>query len=128
MTDAVADAIRPVASRPAPSVRVRGYWGNVWQRLRYDYVTLFCLTLIVVIVLLAVFAPLVAPMDPYKSSMAHRLRPIAEPGSPSRHRRTGPRHAEPHDLRRPGVADHGHTCRSCLRPSSADCSASSPAI
>jgi peptide/nickel transport system permease protein len=80
VTDAVADAIRRVASRPAPSVRVRGYWGNVWQRLRYDYVTLFCLTLIVVIVLLAVFAPLVAPMDPYKSSMAHRLRPILSPG------------------------------------------------
>ncbi len=80
MTDAVADALRPVASRPAPAIRVRGYWGNVWQRLRYDYVTLFCMAVIVIIVLLAVFAPLVAPMDPYKSSMAHRLRPILSAG------------------------------------------------
>lgn len=80
MTDAVADALRPMAARGASPVRVRGYWSNVWQRLRYDYVTLFCLALIVLIVLLAVFAPLVAPMDPYKSSMAHRLRPILSPG------------------------------------------------
>jgi peptide/nickel transport system permease protein len=80
VTDAVADALRPMAARGASPVRVRGYWSNVWQRLRYDYVTLFCLALIVLIVLLAVFAPLVAPMDPYKSSMAHRLRPILSPG------------------------------------------------
>jgi peptide/nickel transport system permease protein len=56
--------------------RARGYWGNVWQRLRYDYVTLFCLALIVSIVLSAVFAPWLAPMNPDKSSMAHRLKPI----------------------------------------------------
>jgi peptide/nickel transport system permease protein len=80
VTDAVAEAIRPIAARAAAPIRVRGYWGNVWQRLRYDYVTLFCLALIALIVLLAVFAPLVAPMDPYKSSMAHRLRPILSPG------------------------------------------------
>jgi peptide/nickel transport system permease protein len=55
---------------------VRGYWGNVWQRLRYDYVTLFFLGLIAVIVLSAVFAPLIAPFDPDKASMAHRLKPL----------------------------------------------------
>ena len=48
----------------------------VWQRLRYDYVTLFCLALIFLIVASAIFAPELAPMDPYKSSMAHRLKPI----------------------------------------------------
>ena len=58
------------------STRRRGYWGGVWQRLRYDYVTLFCLLLIVVIVLSAVFAPALAPFDPTKSSMASRLKPI----------------------------------------------------
>ncbi len=57
---------------PAP----RGYWGNVWQRLRYDYVTLFFLALIILIVLSAVFAPLLAPFDPNKASMAHRLKPL----------------------------------------------------
>jgi peptide/nickel transport system permease protein len=77
MTDAVADSsLRAPGSRPAATARVRSYWGSVWQRLRYDYVTLFCLALIIAIVLSAVFAPWLSPMDPYKSSMAHRLRPI----------------------------------------------------
>jgi peptide/nickel transport system permease protein len=77
MTDAVADSsLRTPSGRPAATVRVRSYWGSVWQRLRYDYVTLFCLALIIAIVLSAVFAPWLSPMDPYKSSMAHRLKPI----------------------------------------------------
>jgi peptide/nickel transport system permease protein len=63
------------AGTPAPA-GPRGYWGNVWQRLRYDYVTLFFLALIVLIVLSAVFAPLLAPFDPNKASMAHRLKPL----------------------------------------------------
>lgn len=63
-------------AQAAPVTKVRGYWGNVWQRLRYDYVTLFCIALIVLIVLSAVSAPWISPMDPEKSSMAHRLKPI----------------------------------------------------
>ena len=55
--------------------RVRGYWGSVWQRLRYDYVTLFFLALIILIVTSAVFAPYLAPFDPDKSSMINRLKP-----------------------------------------------------
>jgi peptide/nickel transport system permease protein len=77
MTDALADSsLRTPGGRPAATVRVRSYWGSVWQRLRYDYVTLFCLAVIIAIALSAVFAPWLSPMDPYKSSMAHRLRPI----------------------------------------------------
>jgi peptide/nickel transport system permease protein len=64
------------ASVAAPPTGPRGYWGNVWQRLRYDYVTLFFLALIILIVLSAVFAPLLAPFDPNKASMAHRLKPL----------------------------------------------------
>lgn len=75
MSDIAADSLRP-ALRPASAVRERSYWGSVWQRLRYDYVTLFCLAAILLIVASAVFAPWLAPMDPYKSSMAHRLRPV----------------------------------------------------
>ena len=76
MTDMTAASLSPPAGRPASPIRVRGYWGSVWQRLRYDYVTLFCLAIILLIVASAVFAPWLAPMDPYKSSMAHRLRPV----------------------------------------------------
>ena len=77
MTDATVPSRSPAATRqPAAPPRVRGYWGSVWRRLRYDYVTLFCLVLILAIVASAVFAPELAPLDPYKSSMAHRLKPI----------------------------------------------------
>src|SRR3984957_6987647 len=79
MAHVIAAAL-PARKERTKVVKPRGYWGNVWQRLRYDYVTLFCLALIIAIVLLAIFAPLVAPMDPSKPSMAHRLRPIGAPG------------------------------------------------
>tara|TARA_R110002020_G_scaffold17746_7_gene61895 strand:- start:882 stop:1778 length:897 start_codon:yes stop_codon:yes gene_type:complete len=77
MSDIPAGSILPVPAPPA--ARVRSYWGSVWNRLRYDYVTLFCMGLIILIVLSAVFAPWLAPMDPDKSSMANRLRPIGHP-------------------------------------------------
>lgn len=68
------------AATPGPNpVRVRSYWGGVWNRLRYDYLTLFCLALLILIVLSAIFAPWLAPLDPDKSSMANRLRPIGHP-------------------------------------------------
>ncbi len=54
----------------------RGYLATVLRRLRYDYVTLFFLALIILIVLTAVFAPLLAPFDPNKTSMIYRLKPM----------------------------------------------------
>lgn len=50
------------------------------RRLRRDPVTLFCLTVLTLIVLAAIFAPLVAPHDPYKTSMLRRLAPMGTPG------------------------------------------------
>lgn len=79
MTDIPANGLAVDKTQPAPATKVRGYWGSVWNRLRYDYVTLFCLALIILIVALAVFAPWLSPMNPEKSSMANRLRPIGHP-------------------------------------------------
>ncbi len=76
MSDAVADAFPPPARRPASPIRVRSYWSSVWRRLRHDYVTLFCLAVILLVVAAVILAPWLAPMDPYKSSMAHRLKPV----------------------------------------------------
>jgi len=76
MTDIPAGGVAVDNKRPVALPKVRGYWGTVWNRLRYDYVTLFCLGLIIVILLSAIFAPWLAPMDPDKSSMANRLRAI----------------------------------------------------
>ena len=73
MTDT---ALSPPFAAAAPATRVRGYWGTVGHRLRYDYVTLFFLAVILTIVFAAIAAPLIAPFDPNKTSMAFRLKPI----------------------------------------------------
>jgi peptide/nickel transport system permease protein len=64
------------AAAAAPALKVRGYWGTVGYRLRYDYVTLFFLAVVVLIALAAILAPLIAPFDPNKTSMVYRLKPI----------------------------------------------------
>jgi peptide/nickel transport system permease protein len=64
-------------TKQAPlSGRARGYWRTVGRRLRRDYVTLFFALVIVAIALAAIFAPLVAPLDPNATSMVYRLKPI----------------------------------------------------
>ncbi|BBK30856.1 peptide/nickel transport system permease protein [Stella humosa] len=79
MAETTVDAVilprAPVAVDKPP-----GYWISVVRRLKHDPVTLFCLAVLVAIVLAAVFAPLVAPHDPYKTSMLRRLAPIGTPG------------------------------------------------
>jgi peptide/nickel transport system permease protein len=64
------------AAAAPPAIRARGYWGTVGYRLRYDYVTLFFLAVVLLIVLAAILAPLIAPFDPNKTSMVYRLKPI----------------------------------------------------
>src|SRR5260221_7960097 len=60
----------------------RGYWGSVGPRLLRDPVAMVALTVIVLLVLAAVFAPYVAPADPFRGSMLRRLKPIGFPGYP----------------------------------------------
>lgn len=72
----MSEADAAVAAQGAPAVRVRSYWQNVGYRLRYDYLTLFFGAIVLLIILSAIFAPLLAPMDPYESSLINRLKPI----------------------------------------------------
>jgi peptide/nickel transport system permease protein len=55
-----------------------GYWGSVLRRLARDPVALVAAAVLATIVLAAVFAPLVAPADPYKGAMLRRLKPIGD--------------------------------------------------
>ncbi|MDC7787603.1 ABC transporter permease [Rhodoplanes sp. TEM] len=78
-------AVTTVDSAPAPAVVPakklgRGYWAGVLRRLARDPVAVTAAVIILLIVLAAIFAPYVAPADPYKSSMIRRLRPIGTPG------------------------------------------------
>jgi len=69
-------SLQPDADEKPAAIKANSYWRTVARRLRHDYVTLFFLLIILVIVLAAIFAPLVAPFDPYKTSMIYRLKPI----------------------------------------------------
>lgn len=67
---------------PDTPVASRGYWSSVFRRLRGDWVTILCVVVLLAIVLAAVFAPWVAPVDPYKTSVIRRLKDIGTPGFP----------------------------------------------
>ena len=62
---------------PAPS---RSYWLVVWRQLRRDPMALAAGLLLLIIIGAAVFAPWLAPADPFKASMLKRLLPIGSPG------------------------------------------------
>ena len=57
-----------------------GYWRSVGHRLVRDRVAMACAAILVLLVLAAVFAPWVAPADPFKASMLKRLLPVGSPG------------------------------------------------
>ena len=57
-----------------------GYWRAVGGRLLRDPVTLAVSMILLLIVLMAIFAPLVATQDPYAGSVLRRLKPLGTPG------------------------------------------------
>lgn len=92
---------------PDAPVTSRGYWSTVFRRLSGDWTTILCLVVLAVIILSAVFAPWIAPADPYKTSVIRRLKDIGTPGFPLGTDEAGPRHAEPADPWRAAVAPDG---------------------
>ena len=70
------------AAALAPVTRSPGYWTTVWRRFRRDPVAVGALVLIVAIILMAIFAPYLAPQDPYQGMTLRRLRPPGTPGFP----------------------------------------------
>jgi peptide/nickel transport system permease protein len=66
-----------------PTRRVgQGYWAGVSLRLARDPIAVVAVVVILAIVLTAIFAPWLAPADPYRGSMLRRLRPIGDPTFP----------------------------------------------
>jgi peptide/nickel transport system permease protein len=74
-----AAAIAPARTSPSAAVR-SGYWRGVSRQLARNPVAMISASLLLLIVVAAVFAPWLAPADPYKASMIHRLMPIGSPG------------------------------------------------
>ncbi len=68
----------------AMAARVRGtsYWDLVWQRLRSDKLTMLCLSFILLLVIVAILAPVIAPygyneMNPREARQRPSLRHLA---------------------------------------------------
>jgi peptide/nickel transport system permease protein len=68
------------AHTPARRPPQRGYWRNVLKRFLRDRIGLVCLMVLLAIALAAIFAPLLAPADPYRTSMIRRLIAPGEKG------------------------------------------------
>jgi peptide/nickel transport system permease protein len=62
--------------------RSPGYWRGVGSRILRDPVAMAALAVVAALVLMAVFAPELAPTAPDKGSMIRRLKPIGTPGYP----------------------------------------------
>jgi len=60
----------------------QNYWSTVLDRLSRDPVTLAFGAILLLILLSAIFADVLAPADPFKTSMIKRLKPIGTDGFP----------------------------------------------
>ena len=78
----VATAVPAPTGASAEIVRSPGYWSTVWRRFRRDPVAVTALIVIVLLILMAILAPYIAPQDPYKGMTLRRLRPPGTPGFP----------------------------------------------
>ncbi len=62
--------------------RSPGYWQTVGQRLLRDKTAMAAGLVVAVLLLMAILGALLAPADPYASSMFNRLKPIGTPNYP----------------------------------------------
>ena len=56
------------------------YWSSVRSNLRNDPVTIAFALILLSLFLSAIFADFLAPLDPYKTNMLKRLKPIGTEG------------------------------------------------
>jgi peptide/nickel transport system permease protein len=66
-------------SDPSEHIVVSGYGRNVIRKLSRNPLAMIAAFILIAIVLIAVLAPWITPMDPYRTSMLRRLRPIGDP-------------------------------------------------
>ncbi len=75
VTTASIDLAAPVKGHRAKS---RSFWQTAWRRLARDPVAVVCGSILLLILLAAIFAPYLSLHDPYKTSMARRLLPVGD--------------------------------------------------
>ncbi|MCG5260448.1 ABC transporter permease [Cupriavidus gilardii] len=70
------------AAAPAAMERSPGYWSTVGRRLLRNKLAMAAALILLALIVLAIFAPLLMPADPYASSILKRLKPIGTEGYP----------------------------------------------
>jgi peptide/nickel transport system permease protein len=65
-----------------PAGQGSGYWHSVWRRFRRDPLAVAAMIVVSCLLLMAAFAPWLAPMDPLDGSVMRRLKPIGTEGHP----------------------------------------------
>jgi peptide/nickel transport system permease protein len=65
-----------------PVQRSPGYWATVLRRFRRDPVAMGAGLVVLALILVAIFAPYIAPQDPYRGMTLRRLRPPGTEGYP----------------------------------------------
>ncbi len=79
-------AVAAVGGVPVPVIatiqKSAGYWRGVGNRAVRDPMTIIAGSIVVLIIMLAIFAPYLSLPDPYRASMLRRLRPIGTAGYP----------------------------------------------
>lgn len=64
--------------KPEAFVASVGFWGGVGRKLVRDPVAMTAAAIILTIIAVAILAPWITPMDPYRGSMLKRLKPIGD--------------------------------------------------
>ena len=54
--------------------RAQSYWAVSWNIFRKNKLGMFCLVVVILLVLIALFAPLLAPYDPYAQELSNRYQ------------------------------------------------------
>jgi peptide/nickel transport system permease protein len=80
MVTATADTPRDAQLALARAASGKGYWRRVWERLSTDYFTLAVIGILLLLILMAIFAPLVATHDPQAGSVLRRLKGVGFAG------------------------------------------------
>ena len=71
-------AMGTMEPKPEAFVASVGFWGSVGRKLVRDPVAMTAAFVILSIIAIAILAPWITPMDPYRGSMLKRLRPIGD--------------------------------------------------
>lgn len=75
-----ATAVLTETTAPKSVVRSRSHGANVLHRLLRNPVAITAAIVILLLILIAIFAPWIMPSDPYKTSMFNRLKPVGTEG------------------------------------------------